>query len=147
MGEATEMLERIRTEFTLDAVFGAELASGDIVDGFVTALGPHVSDDFICVMDGGALTTTYEGIEGLRRGWEDFLGAFETLMIEPVETQEGADGTCVVEFVRLTGRPKGIDAAIDEDAAAVWRLRDGRVSAVEFYMDRTKALRAGGVAA
>jgi ketosteroid isomerase-like protein len=145
MGEASEMLERIRAGFSLEAMFGDELASAAIVDGFVAALGSHVSDDFVCVMDGGPMTTSYEGIEGLRRGWEDFLGAFEALQIEPVDAMEGADGTCVVEFVHLKGRPRGIDATIEEDAAAVWRLRDGRVGAVEFYMDRAKALRAGGL--
>ena len=86
------MLERIRAGFSLEAMFGDELASAAIVDGFVAALGPHVSDDFVCVMDGGPMTTSYEGIEGLRRGWEDFLGAFEALQIEPVDAMEGADG-------------------------------------------------------
>ena len=40
-------------------------------------------------MDGGALTTTYEGLEGLRAGWRDFLGAFETISIHP-ETEIAA---------------------------------------------------------
>ena len=64
------------------------------------------------------------GLEGLRAGWRDFLGAFETISIHPERDPMGGDGECVVEFVRLTGKPKGIDAEI-ESGAGLWRFRDG----------------------
>ena len=139
------MLERIRAGFTLAGAFGEQLEVAEVVDGFTTIIEPHVTDDFVCVMDGGAMITTYEGVEGLRSGWADFLGAFEALAIEPGEMREGADGDCVVEFVKLSGKPAGVDATIEEDAAAVWRMRGGKLSAVEFHMDRSRALHAGGL--
>ena len=48
-------------------------------------------------------------------------------------------------FVEEVGKPRGVSAAIDQDAGAVWRLRDGKLSAVEFHIDRAAALRAGGL--
>jgi ketosteroid isomerase-like protein len=140
------MLGRIRAGFTLVGEFGGDLDTDAVVEGFARVVGPHATEDFTCVMDGGMMTTSYQGVEGLKQGWADFLGGFETLAISPVAAREGAKGACVVEFVHLRGRPKGIDASIEEDAAAVWRLRDGRLSAVEFYMSRDKALHAGGIA-
>jgi hypothetical protein len=143
LGEAIEMLQRIRSGFSLEADFGADLDTATIVDGFVAIIEPHATDDFECVMDGGALVTRYEGLDGLRTGWTDFLGGFETLAIEPGEVRE-RDGA-VLEFVRLTGRPKGVTASIEADAAAVWRLRDGKLAAVEFHMDRERAMRSAGL--
>lgn len=145
MGEAMEMLERIRGVFRVEAGLGLELDASEIVEGFVSVVGPNMTDDFTCVMDGGMMRTTYEGVEGLRAGWTDFLGAFETLVIEPGEAQEGPDGATVVEFVGLTGKPRGVAGTIEAGAAAVWHVRDGQVSCIEFYMDRPKALQAAGV--
>ena len=81
------------------------------------------------------------------RGWRDFLNAFETLTIEPEDVvREGADGTSVVEFVRLSGTPKGLETPIEANGAGVWRLRGGRLAAVEFHMDRDRAVRSVGLA-
>jgi hypothetical protein len=107
------------------------------LDEFAQAVGALATEDFFCVMDGGALTTRYEGIEGLRAGWMDFMGAFETIVIEPGEVTRIGDS--VLEFVRLRGKPKGIDGEVQQDAAAVWRLRGDQLEGVEFHLDRARA--------
>src|SRR3954465_6595485 len=140
------MLERFREGFMVNAAFGDDLQAADVADAFVATLTPVVTDDFACVMDGGALTHEYQGLEGLREGWTDFLGAFETISITPEEARETPDGSAVAEFVRLRGRPLGTDGEIEQEGGAVWRVRDGRLSAVEFHLDRQAVLRSAGLA-
>ena len=125
--------------------FDENVTSEEIADRFAKALAPFATDDFVCVMDGGALTTTYEGIEGLRAGWLDFLSAFDSIEITPGEYRVGPSGDCVVEFVHLRGKPTGVAADIDQEAGAVWRVREDGLSSVEFHIDRRAALRSGGI--
>jgi hypothetical protein len=143
MGEAAERVKRIREDFPIE--LAADHSSEDVVEGFPAAIAPLATDDFVCVMDGGVLTTTYEGIDGLRRGWADFLGAFDSIAIEPQEMRETPDSECVVEFVHITGHPKGTSGEIEQDASAVWRWREDRLAAVEFHIDRASALRSAGL--
>jgi ketosteroid isomerase-like protein len=146
MGEALDLLLRVREGFAVEAAFDDTLQAADVADAFVATLAPLVAEDFVCVMDGGALTTEYRGLEGLRDGWADFLGAFETISITPEEVRENEDGTVVAEFVRLVGRPVGADGEIEQEGGAVWRVRDGRLSAVEYHLDRAAILRSAGLA-
>lgn len=145
VSEATRMLERVRAGFSLEGPFESELEADEAAAAFVATIAPVATEDFVCLMDGGALTTTYEGLEGLRDGWRDFLGAFETIVIHPESVHEGPDGDCVAEFVRLTGRPKRVAAEIEQNAAAVWRVRGELLCAVEFHIDRASALRSAGI--
>lgn len=146
MGEALEMLQRVRADFAVEAVYDDDLQAADAAEAFVSVLAPFVTEDFVCVMAGGAMTTEYRGLDGLRDGWTDFLGAFETISIMPEEARENADGTAVAEFVRLRGKPVGADGEIEQEAGAVWRVRNGRLSGVEYHLDRHAVLRSAGLA-
>ena len=139
-----ELLTGIRVDFFTDGPF-EEIDSDAAVGAFVSAIEKIATDDFVCIMDGGALTTRYEGIEGLREGWSDFLGAFETITIEPGEMTETEDG--ILEYVHLTGKPEGVDADVEQDGAAVWRMRGDQLACVEFHMDRARARASAGVGA
>jgi hypothetical protein len=108
VGEALDMLEQVREGFAIEAAFGDDLQAADVANAFVTTLAPVATEDFVCVMAGGALTTEYRGMDGVREGWTDFLGA--------------------------------------EEGGAVWRVRDGRISGVEFHLDRDAVLRSAGLA-
>ena len=144
MATPRELLTDIRVDFFTDGPIES-IDSPAAVNAFVGAIEKIATDDFICVMDGGALTTRYEGIEGLREGWRDFLGAFETIKIEPGEMMEIDDG--MLEYVRMTGRPVGVDAEVDQDGAAVWRMRGEKLVCVEFHIDRARARASAGVGA
>jgi hypothetical protein len=139
-----ELLTRLRQGY-LDESGSAAIDGADAAEVFAGAIGEHAAPDFTVTMDGGAMTTTYVGIEGLIEGWTDFVAAFEAIEIHPEEILETPDGKCAVEFVRLKGRPKGVAADIDHEAAAVWRAPDGVLSAVEFHMSRDAALRSAGI--
>jgi hypothetical protein len=141
MFDPATMLLEFRKTF---GKFGTELTAEEAANHFADTLHAHATDDFVCVMNGGALTTTYEGIEGLRSGWRDFLAAFDSIEIVPGEFWITDEGN-VVEFVKLRGKPKGVAAEIDQDAAAVWRARGTKLASVGFYIDRREALTAGGL--
>jgi ketosteroid isomerase-like protein len=123
---------------------GEDRMLGD-ADNFVETFAPYATEDFTCLMEAGALTDRYNGLEGLREGWRDFLAAFEEIEIVPGELREAPGGDAVVEFVHLIGKPIGVAAEIDQQAAAVWRFRDGRLCAVEFHIDRGAAMRSAGL--
>ena len=143
MATPRELLSDIRVDFFTDGPIES-IDSEAAVDAFVNTIGKIATDDFVCIMDGGALTTRYEGIEGLREGWSDFLGAFETIKIEPGEMIDIDDG--VLEYVHMTGKPVGVDADVDQDGAAVWRMRGDQLACVEFHIDRGRARASAGVA-
>ena len=103
-GPAQTLLE-IRSSFDREGALRRMLPVQDLIDGLADAIAPFTTPDFACTMDGGALTTRYEGVEGLRTGWHDFLAALETLRIVPGEIRDSADGTAAVEFVRLVAPP------------------------------------------
>ena len=135
------MLEEIRRDF-YEGQEGA-LDSEAAVEAFARTIASVAAEDVVCVMDGGALTTRYEGVEGVREGWSDFLSAFETIRIIPGDVAETADG--LLEYVRLIGRLVGTENEIEGDAAAVWRVRDGKLAVVEFHMDRARARASAGL--
>lgn len=142
---AAEMLQRVRAGFSIEGPFESDIDAERAADAFVTTIEPVATDDFVCVMDGGALTTEYKGLAGLREGWLDFLKAFDSIAIRPGEVHETPDGRCVAEFVQLTGRPKGAAGEIEQPGAAVWRVRGDRLQSVEFHIDRSRALRSAGI--
>ena len=141
-GARAEMMERLRAGFAQHGGFG-ELDSEATAGALVAALEPYATEDFTSRMVGVG-DIAWNGLDGLRDGWTDFLEGFEQLQITPEETHDGPAGDCIVEFVRIRGRPRGTSADIEQDAAAVWRLRGDRVCAVEFHLDRAAALRSGG---
>lgn len=123
----------------------AEIDGLDAARAFADAVAARAVEGFEVTMDGGAMTTSYRGGDGMFAGWSDFIAPFEAIRITPEEMIATPDEGCVVEFVRLVGRPKGTSGEIEHEAAAVWRVRDGLIVAVEFHMDRAAALRSGGV--
>ena len=144
MPASAELVERLRVGFSGEGGFDG-LDSQAAADALVTAIEPYAAEEFGCRFM-GAGEVGWDGLEGLRAGWRDFLEAFDFLRIVPGELRETPAGDAVVEFVRLQTRPKGTAATLEQLAAAVWRFRDGRVTDVEFHIDRDAALRSGGLA-
>ena len=144
MPTATELVEELRQGFSGEGGFEG-LDSDAMADALVATVEPYADESFRChMMETGGVT--WEGLRGLRAGWRDFLEGFDFLRIVPEEMRENDAGDTVVEFVRLESRPKGTPATLVQPAAAVWRFRDGRVTDVEFHINRDAALRAAGLA-
>jgi ketosteroid isomerase-like protein len=102
--------------------------------------------DFECVQSWiGAEPTTYSGVNGLREAWLDWLAPWATYR---TEIQDVIDcGEQVLVLVLDFGRREGSTDEIRLFGSAVWTVRDGKIARVQFYPDRTEALKAVGLEA
>jgi ketosteroid isomerase-like protein len=89
------------------------------------------------------LQGSYRGPEEAQRFVEDRIAAFESWEAEPEEFFESDDQ--VVVFVTQRAQPKGTSAVIEIKVGEVWTLRDGKVSTLETFPQREKALEAAGL--
>jgi ketosteroid isomerase-like protein len=113
----------------------------ELTDDFLSELvDPEVEYDTIPHgMLGGK---TYAGLEGIRRFWTDFLGAWEELTLEVQEIREAGDDL-VVGVVRARGRMR--EREIDQVFAAVFTFRSARIVRVQAFGGREGAFEAAGL--
>jgi ketosteroid isomerase-like protein len=83
------------------------------------------------------------GLDGMIDAWREWLSPWETYTTV-VEGFIDA-GEQVVVLIRDRGRPTGSDAEIENVAASVWTIRDGKIASIGFYIDRREALAAAGL--
>jgi ketosteroid isomerase-like protein len=86
---------------------------------------------------------TYEGHDGLRRFYREVREVWEEFRWEP-EDLYGA-GDRVVALLHSHGRGRGSGVEIDRHVGMVWTVREGRASALHFYLDPDEALKAAGL--
>jgi hypothetical protein len=83
------------------------------------------------------------GVEGLREGWRDFLEPWEKFWIRFGELLDAGEGR-VLSLGELCGQLEG-GAEVTQLGAAFMRLRDGKIVAVDFYVDEDQARRDAGL--
>lgn len=106
---------------------------------FADAASSAFEADFVCRAVGtpqGGLDGS--GLDGLRRLWTDWLAPWDSYVTEVEDVR--AVGDAVVVLVRDHGTTGGFE--VEQLAASVWWLRDGRVHLVAFHVDRESALSA-----
>jgi hypothetical protein len=84
----------------------------------------------------------WTGVDGMARGWGDFLSAWEEAAIEVDEYRE-LDGERVLVLFSRSGRGKtsGVDLGeIRSRGATLFRLRDGKVVRLALYHGEEQAL-------
>jgi ketosteroid isomerase-like protein len=109
------------------------------IDRMVKAMGPIATDDFTCGMIAMDVAQEFEGPEGLRGAWSDWLEAYTELHFRIHEVRDiGENVLMVVDQVGIT-RHGGVEVA--QPSAAVWKFRDTRLYRVEFHLDRRAAER------
>lgn len=75
----------------------------------------------------------YSGHEGLRRYFDSFYDAMDTVVIEPQEIEPLEPGRVFIHFrVRTRGRASGIQSEMD--ARAVATLREGLLQRLDFIL-------------
>lgn len=84
---------------------------------------------------------TYQGYEGVRRFWADFLSTWNEFSIVPEEMLDAGDQVAVV--MRMAGRMDDIE--IDELWSSLLTFRDGRVIRIQGFSSRDGALEAAGL--
>jgi ketosteroid isomerase-like protein len=104
------------------------------------ALRPLVTDDFQSVYAFPGQSRTYEGLDGFRKNWLDWLEpwvTYRTTIEEVIDV-----GERVVVLFRDRGLRKDLDAEVECIGAQIWTFRDEKVARIEEYADRTEALKA-----
>ena len=142
--EAVRIVEQIQGVLDVDVV--AALDDDQTDRRIRQTLAELAQPDFEVVMVGpDYLPEAAEraGPDGFREAWLDWTSPFESFRIE-VERVIDADDR-VVSLVRQIGRTKTGGVEIEASAAAVWTIRDDKLTRVEFHLDQEAALRAAGV--
>jgi ketosteroid isomerase-like protein len=75
----------------------------------------------------------YEGHDGARRYFAGFDGLIEDVRFEPLEFLE--DGDAVIVWLRLTGRGAASGIEVEQHAAVVTWVKDGKVAGMEPHPD------------
>jgi ketosteroid isomerase-like protein len=82
------------------------------------------------------------GYAGMAQGWGDFLSAWGEYRIEAEDYRE-LDDQRVLALVHQGGRGKASGVQLDEmqtEAAALFHIREGKVTRLVYYWDRDRAL-------
>jgi ketosteroid isomerase-like protein len=81
---------------------------------------------------------TYRGPEGVRRWWESFLDAMDSVRVEARELHPAGEGRVIVEFViRARGQHSGIET--EQPAVALATVADRKLQRLEFFTSLSDA--------
>ena len=105
--------------------------------GAAGELGGLFHEDVEVRFVGGGKTTSGYGPEGFRSAWVDWLTPWESYRAEIQELVDRGDRVLVI--TDDYGRRPGMSVEVKLHGAAVWTIRDGKVGAVHFYLDRQAA--------
>jgi ketosteroid isomerase-like protein len=125
-----------------DADLAALFRDKAVFDQMVSALEPFIDPqvESVAVWQGG---TVYNGVEGFRQLWLDWLEPWTSYHTAVDEAIDGGDR--VLLFAHDTGRRQDADAEVELFAASIWDVRDGKIVRVEFFGSRAEALEAAGL--
>jgi ketosteroid isomerase-like protein len=87
--------------------------------------------------------TEFHGADGFLEGWRDWLAPWASYTVEVEELIDAGDR--VLAHARLTGETKRDHVRMEHPAAAVIEVRDGKISRIEFHLDRDEAAVAAGL--
>ncbi len=113
----------------------AQAAFDALAKDGVEGMLAHVHPDFEMETLPGiaAEPQVYRGHDGVRRWFGTFYEVMDEIVIRPTEVTELAPDRALVQFgMRATGQASGIE--VQQEAAAVATLRDGKVLSLEFLV-------------
>jgi ketosteroid isomerase-like protein len=144
--EALAVVERLWEDLSVDDIV-AGLSDEAANERVRATLTQFAQPDFEVSMRApagiGGTEFSGRGADGFRSVWEEWTGAFGSFRIELKRRFEAGDQ--VVDVVRLIATTEMGGTPIEQDAAAVWTVRDGRLARAEFYLDADDALEAAGL--
>jgi ketosteroid isomerase-like protein len=94
-----------------------------------------ISEDFVAEVPGSlsAEPDVYEGHDGARRYFAGFDGLMEDVRFEPIDIFE--EGDAVIVLLRLSGRGAVSGIEVEQRAAVVTWVRDGKVTRMQPFPD------------
>jgi ketosteroid isomerase-like protein len=130
-------------ELDLVEVINSEEPMGPFGGAPTDLVAPNIEVWFVApdgTVPGGL---TFKGVDGLLEGWRDWLLPYDSYLLSP-EEYFGA-GEHVVMHVRVSARTERDGVTVEHRPSSVWTVRDGRIVAVRFFLDRDEALEFAGV--
>jgi ketosteroid isomerase-like protein len=113
-------------------------------DGGVEAMLGYVDEDFVMTTPShlAAEPDTYSGHDGVRRWFDTFYEAMDSVRIEPQELEAVGDRVGMRLNLIARGRTTGLEAV--QEAACLCTVRDGKATRIEFFATFDEARAAGG---
>jgi len=102
-------------------------------------LDPRV--EWLPAPDSLLASDSYQGFEGVRRFWGEFVSAWESYRVEPLSFDDAGDRVAVA--VRIVGRTHELE--VDDTRSSLLTVREGRVVRVESFADPKGAREAAGL--
>jgi hypothetical protein len=131
------------TDVDLVELFGGEQATSALIgDDQAGVVSPDARIEFVAA-EPGLARSELRGIAGLIEGWRDWLEGWDSYVIQLEELLDA--GNEVVALVRIRGRTTRDGVEIEHTPASVWKIEDGTVVGLTFYLDRKQALEAAGL--
>jgi ketosteroid isomerase-like protein len=146
--ENVEIVKRVQASgVDLAELFRASTLPDPAATGIdLTAFDPNFETEFIARRSAGAVQPSVShGLLGFAEGWRDWLEPWESYYIEAEEFIDAGDQ--VVSLTRVRAKTTRDAVAVEHRPAALWSLRDGRITRVQFYLHREEALEAAGLRA
>ena len=117
---------------------GQRVSIGEWLPLLAAGIESFVAPDFVCIMGGApGVAGRFHGIDGIYAGWRDWGEAFDELTIEFEELAEVPAGALIL--ARQRGVTRHDRMPMQQSSALLLRLRDGRIAAAEFHLDRATA--------
>ena len=123
---------------------GSSVAGEEMVETVTEVLRHNAHEDYATLMVSEAATLDYQGVEGFREAWTDWLSPYESFRIEMDEVIQLEDK--LVFVVRQIATTLHSSVEVETPSAAIWWFEDGRVRQAAFYLDRQAGLKAAGIA-
>jgi ketosteroid isomerase-like protein len=140
--EDVELVRALQPSPDVDLVtlFGDEGAWDTLSQALESVFHPSFETRFVPAFGD---RSRYVGAEGIRQAWLDWLSPWESYRAEIAELIDAGDR--VVVITDNYGRRRGMSAEVRLRGAAIWTVREGKIAAAEFYVDRDEALEAAGL--
>jgi hypothetical protein len=121
---------------------GSSVTGEEIVDSVTEVLRQYAHPQFVTVMVSESVTQSYDGVEGFKDAWSDWLSPYAGFRIEldevvPLDQR-------LLFLVRQVATTQHNAVEIETPSAAVWWLEDGQIRQVAFYLDRRAGMKAAG---
>lgn len=116
----------------------------ELAAGGVEALLPYIDEDFEMTTPANlaAEPDTYVGHDGVRRWFDTFYEAMDSVRIEPQEIEAAGDLVAVRFRMVARGRTTGIEAV--QEAACLCRVENEKTTRMEFFATFDEAREALG---
>jgi SnoaL-like protein len=150
---AEENLDVLRALFPAPIDLCAVFAAPELIEAMRSQFEPLFQPDFKTVHDpkavplgiGGTLDGGISvGVQGFIALWRDYLSAWESWVITPIDFIEVGDARVLV-LLDYQGRSKTHGAQISLAGGNLFTLHEGKVARLELFFARQDALAAAGL--